>query len=182
MGGRTAAGGDLGGDTVEHRPKWSDQHKNTLGHRRGRPSAHEAVHFGRFAGERTAGRPKVAVQEAVIGLVERNREQVEPADRAEQRVMWTACVRAFAIAGSRPRNPQVIGRWAGPEAILAGERFIEAGQLRGVDSSEGVKPVDSSEINESLPNGHQTWGDGWTARLQDYALVNYFNVGSRIDR
>jgi hypothetical protein len=72
-------------------------------------------------------------------------------------------------------------RWAGPEAISAGECFCEAVQPRGVDSSEAVQPVDSSEINESLSNGHQTWGDGRTARLQDYPLVNYFNVGTRID-
>lgn len=57
------AGGNLGGDTVHHRPKWGDQHANTLGHRRvlNRPSAHGAVRIGHFADEWTAGRLKVAV-------------------------------------------------------------------------------------------------------------------------
>jgi hypothetical protein len=56
-------------------------------HRRGpnRPSAHEALRIGHFAGEWTAGRLKVAVQETGIDLVERNREQEEPAEPAEQR-------------------------------------------------------------------------------------------------
>jgi hypothetical protein len=87
----------------------------------------------------------------------------------------------FRHCRGRRGNLWILDRWAGPEAISAGECFCEAVQPRGVDSSEVVQPVDSSEINESLPNGHQTWGDGRTARLQDYALVNYFNVGTRID-
>jgi hypothetical protein len=81
----------------------------------------------------------------------------------------------------RRGNLWILGHWTGAEAVSAGECFCEAVQPRGVDSSEVVNPVDSSEINESLPNGHQTWGDGRTARLQNYALVNYFNVGTRID-
>ena len=51
----------------------------------------------------------------------------------------------------------------------------------GVDFGEDRIAVDSSEINESLPNGHQAWGNGRSARLQDHALVNHFNVGTRID-
>jgi hypothetical protein len=123
----------------------------------------------------------VGVHEAGIDLVEWKRKQMELVECAGQRIMWAACRLRLRHCRSRCRSLWILDRWAGPEAISAGECFCEAVQPRGVDSSEAVQPVDSSEINESLSNGHQTWGDGRTARLQDYALVNYFNVGTRID-
>jgi hypothetical protein len=149
-------------------------------YRRGpnRPSVHELCVLAILPvnGLRVAG-----VHEAGIDLVEWKRKQMELVECAGQRVMWAACRLRLRHCRGGCRSLWILDRWAGPEAISAGECFCEAVQPRGVDSSEAVQPVDSSEINESLSNGHQTWGDGRTARLQDYALVNYFNVGTRID-
>jgi hypothetical protein len=63
-------------------------------------------------------------------------------------------------AYGRSKTISILGRWAGETCShLRGAGSAPAETVRRVDSGELRGPVDSSEINESLSNGHQARGD-----------------------